>query len=134
MSSQLLILALGAGIGLWVLHTVGKAVTKLLEAAAAVAVVFAAVWVVVKGGWKAGRWLVRHWRTSSATAVVGLWWHWFGLASLAVTLGVLGLGSALWWWRGRVSFERWARRRGRSWALRWLLYAPGCRAGCASAA
>ena len=35
------VLALAAGMGLWVLHAIGRAVTKLLEAAAAVAVVFA---------------------------------------------------------------------------------------------
>ena len=71
---------------MWVLHALGRAVTKLLEAAAAVAVVFAAVWLAVKGVWKTGRWLVRHWRTTGTTAAVRrAWWHWFGLTSLAVT-------------------------------------------------
>ena len=124
MSSQLLILAVGAGLGLWVLHAVGRAVTKVLEAAAAVAVVFAAVWLIVKGGWKAVRWLVRHWRTTLTTLVVGLWWHWFGLTSLLVTLAVLAVGSVVWWWLGRVSFARRPGRWVRSWWFRWIVYAP----------
>jgi S-DNA-T family DNA segregation ATPase FtsK/SpoIIIE len=124
MSGQLLVLAFGAGVGLWVLHALGRALAKVLEAAAAVAVVFAAVWLAVKGVWTVGRWLVRQWRTTGTVTFVAAWWHWFGLTSLAVTAAVLAVGSALWWWRGRVSFERWAGRRGRSWALRWLVDAP----------
>jgi S-DNA-T family DNA segregation ATPase FtsK/SpoIIIE len=124
MSGQLVVLAFVLGVGLWVLHAVGRALTKVLEAAAAVAVVFAAVWLAVKGVWKTGRWLVRHWRTTGTTTVVAAWWHWLGFTSLAITAAVVALGSVLWWWRGRVSFERWAGWRGRSWWQRWLVYAP----------
>ena len=71
--------------------------TKLLEAAAAVAVVFVTIWLAVKGVWKTGRWLVRHWRTTGTTAAFLAWWHGLGLTSLAATVAVLTLGSLLWW-------------------------------------
>ena len=104
-TAQLVVLALVAGVGLWVLHALGQAVTKLLEAAAAIAVVFVAVWLAVKGVWKTGRWLVRHWRTTLTTAAVAAWWHWLGWASLAITVAVR---------RGRLGGVAVARRGRRS--------------------
>ncbi len=123
-NGQLLAYALLAGGGLWVLHTLGRALTKLLEALAAVAVVFVTLWLIVQGAWKTGRWLWRHPRTTLTTAGVGAWWHWWGLPSLGITLAVLAAALGVWRWRWRGSFEQWAGRRLRSWWQRWLVYAP----------
>jgi S-DNA-T family DNA segregation ATPase FtsK/SpoIIIE len=120
---QLVLWVAVAGGVLWVLHWIGRAVTKVLEAAAAVAVVFVTVWLVVKYGWKAGRWLVEHWRTTLTTAAVLAGLHWWGWVSLLVTAAAVGLGMSGWWWLGRSSFEPWAGRRLRAWWLRWTLYA-----------
>ncbi len=91
-NAQLVAYALLAGAGLWVLHTLGRALTKLLEAAAAVAVVFVTLWLIVQGAWKTLRWLWRHPRTTLTTAGVGAWWHWWGLPSLGITLAVVAAG------------------------------------------
>jgi S-DNA-T family DNA segregation ATPase FtsK/SpoIIIE len=123
-SGQLLLYAVFGGLGLWVLHKVGQALTKFLEAAAAVAVVFVTVWLVVKGAWKAGRWLVRHWRTSTTTLAVLAWLRWWGWPSLLITLAVVAAGLGVWRWRHRPSFEPYAGRRLRSWSQRWIVYAP----------
>jgi S-DNA-T family DNA segregation ATPase FtsK/SpoIIIE len=74
-SAQLILYALLAAGGLWVLHKIGQFLTKLLEAAAAIAVVFLTAWLIVKAVWKTGRWLVRHWRTTLTAAAVGAWLH-----------------------------------------------------------
>lgn len=121
---QMLAYGLLAGAGLWALHALGRALTKVLEALAAVAVVFITAWLVVKGAWWTCGWLVRHWRTTLTTAAVTAWWQWLGLTSLGVTLAVVALGLLAWRWRWRVSFERWPARRGRSWWQRWMVYAP----------
>jgi DNA segregation ATPase FtsK/SpoIIIE, S-DNA-T family len=122
-NAQLLLWVALAGGVLWLLHWIGRAVTKVLEAAAAVAVVFVTVWLVVKYGWKAGRWLVEHWRTTLTTAAVLAWLHWWGWPTLLITAATVGLGMGGWWWLGRSSFEPWAGRRLRAWWLRWTLYA-----------
>ena len=123
-SAQVVLLLLGAGAVLWVLHLIGRAVTKILEAAAAVAVVFLTAWLLVKGVWKTGRWMVRHWRTTLTTAALGAWLYWWGWPSLAITVGTVVVGLAVWWWRGRASFEPHAGRRLRSWWQRWVVYTP----------
>jgi DNA segregation ATPase FtsK/SpoIIIE, S-DNA-T family len=122
--AQLLLLAVGAGAVLWVLHTIGRAISKLVEAAAAVAVVFLTLWLVVKALWWAGRRVVRHWRTSTTAAVVLLWFLWLGWLSLVVTVAAVVAGLLGWRWLHQDSFEPWAGRRIRAWWLRWTLYAP----------
>jgi len=120
-TGQLVLLALG--VGAWVLHKVGQALTKLLEAFAAIAVVFVTGWLVVKGVWWVGQKTVRHWRTSITTAVVIAWCHFWGWPSLAITGAVVALGLGGWWWLGHDSFEPLAGRRLRAWWLRWAIYA-----------
>jgi len=123
-TGQLVLLTLGLGGGLWVLHKIGQALTQVLEALAAIAVVFVTAWLVIKGVWWIGRKVVRHWRTSIGTAAVVAWcWLW-GWPSLAITVAVVALGLAGWRWLGRESFEPLAGRRLRGWWLRWAIYAP----------
>ncbi len=123
-TGQLVLLAAGLGVGLWVLHKIGHAVTKLVEAAAAIAVVFVSVWLAIKGLWRAGRWVVRHWRTSTTFAVAWAWWQWLGWLSLAITVAAVVAGLLGWRWLGRESFEPRAGRWLRSWWQRWIIYAP----------
>ena len=99
-SAQVVLLVVGAVGGLWVLAKAGHALTRFLEGAAAIAVVFLTAWLIVKGLWRASRWTVRHWRTSLATTAVLVWWRWLGLASLVAVVAVVPLGL-LWWRRVR---------------------------------
>ncbi|MHA6780298.1 FtsK/SpoIIIE domain-containing protein [Pseudonocardia saturnea] len=122
-TAQLVLLALVAGAGLWALHKVGKWLTQLLEALAAVAVVFVTAWLLVKGAWKLARWIVKHWRTGTTTATVLLWCHLLGWPSLLATAAVAGLGVLGWWYFGHDSYEPWAGRHLRGWWLRWAVYA-----------
>ncbi|GAA1189894.1 FtsK/SpoIIIE domain-containing protein [Pseudonocardia alaniniphila] len=123
-SLHIVLLVAGAGVGLWVLHKIGQILTKVLEAVAAVAVVFVTAFLLVKGAWWAGRQVVRHWRTSLTTAGVLAWMYWWGWLSLLATIATIALG--LWVWRRlhRHSFEPWAGRRLRAWWQRWIVYAP----------
>ncbi|GAA3218973.1 cell division protein FtsK [Pseudonocardia petroleophila] len=122
-TAQLVLLALGAGAGLWMLHTLGRWLTQLLEALAAIAVVFVTLWFAVKAVWWIGRRIVRHWRTSLGTAAVATWCYLLGWPSLLITAAVVGAGLLGWFWLGRESFEPWAGRHLRAWWLRWALYA-----------
>lgn len=107
-----------------VLHKVGQALTRFLEALAAIAVVFIAAWLVVKGAWWVGRQVVRHWRTSGTVAAVAVWCYWLGWLSLVITLVVVAVGLLAWRWAGREVFEAWAGRHLRAWRQRWIFYAP----------
>ena len=132
-SAQLILYGLLAGGGLWVLHKIGQFLTKVLEAAAAIAVVFLTLWLLVKGVWRTGRWLVRHWRTTITTAALLAWWHWWGWPSLAITAGVVALGLVGWRWLHRDTFEPWTGRWLRGWWWRWAVYArrmPGWLRAC----
>ena len=122
-TAQLVLLVLVAGGALWVLHKIGKWLTQLLEALAAIAVVFVTAWLLVKGTWKLGRWIVRHWRTSIGTTLVLGWCYLLGWPSLAATVAAVALGMLGWWYLGHGSFEPWAGRRLRGWWLRWMVYA-----------
>jgi S-DNA-T family DNA segregation ATPase FtsK/SpoIIIE len=122
-TAQLVLLALVAGGGLWVLHKLGRWLTQLLEALAAVAVVFVTAWLLIKGAWKLGHWIVRHWRTSLTAAAVLLWCHFLGWPSLLITAAAIAVGLLGWWYLGHDSFEPLAGRRIRGWWLRWALYA-----------
>ncbi len=123
-TAQLTVWAAGAGVGLWALHKIGQALTRFLEALAAVAVVFLTAWLLVKGVWNTGRWMVRHWRSTLSASVLLVWLHWLGALSLGVAVG--GLALVLLGWRvlGRESFEPLAGRFLRGWWQRWMVYAP----------
>src|SRR6478609_9545546 len=98
----IVVIATGFGV-LWVLHKSGQALTKLLEAIAAIAVVFLTLWLAVKFTWKAARWLIRHWRTTLTVLVVAAWLHWFGWLSLVITVVTVAAMLAVWRWRFRLS-------------------------------
>ncbi|MGE0300120.1 MAG: FtsK/SpoIIIE domain-containing protein, partial [Pseudonocardia sp.] len=123
-TGSLLMLAAGTVGGLWVLHRIGQALTKLIEALAVIAAVFVTVWLVTKGVYWLVRLLIMWWRTSLTTAAVLAWYWWLGWLSLLVTLGVVAVGLGGWRWAGRLGFEAWAGRHLRSWWQRWTLYAP----------
>ena len=70
------VLVLGGGgtaVVVWVLHKIGKALVAVAEALATVAVVFVAVWWLVKAGAWTVRQVVRHWRTSLGLVAVLAW-------------------------------------------------------------
>ena len=85
-STAVLVLG-GAGLGVvvWVLAKLGHALGKIAEAVAAAAVLFMALWLVVKAVVWAVRQVMTHWRTSLAVLAVLVWWHWLGWLSLVVS-------------------------------------------------
>src|SRR5690348_11913937 len=88
----------GGGLALvvWVLHKLGRALAAIAETLAAAAVVFLALWWLVKAiGWL-GRQLVTRWRTSLTLLALIAWWHWWGWLSLALTLGSITSGLTTW--------------------------------------
>ncbi|MHA6785843.1 FtsK/SpoIIIE domain-containing protein [Pseudonocardia saturnea] len=133
MTGQLMLWAILAGAGLWGLHKIGQFITRVLEALAAIAVVFVTAWLVMKGVYRGGRWLYRHPR-SSAAGVAALTWVWlFGLVSLVITAALLAVGLAAWRWLDLATFEPWAGLRLRGWWQRWMVYArhmPGWLRAC----
>jgi DNA segregation ATPase FtsK/SpoIIIE, S-DNA-T family len=108
----------------WVLHKVGKVLVALAEAVATVAVVFLAVWWLVKAVAWSVRQVVRYWRTSLGLLALLAWWHWLGWLSLAATVAGVAIALVVWRLVDVVSFDRWAGRHLRAWWLRWTLYAP----------
>jgi DNA segregation ATPase FtsK/SpoIIIE, S-DNA-T family len=127
MSPHLLgVLVLGGGcaaVVIWVLHKIGKALVAVAEAIATVAVVFVALWWLVKAlAWSA-RQIGRHWRTSLGLLAVLAWWHWLGWLSLAISV-VSAAAVLLGWLVDVVCFDQWAGRHLRAWWLRWTIYAP----------
>lgn len=130
MTTHLVIVLIGLGVGVlgWVLHKVGTVLKDLLEALAVIAVVFLALFAVIKGIVWVVRTVVRFWRTSLTVAATVVWLHFLGWPSLAATLAVPAAGIAAWWlyaWRtGQLAtFDAMAGRRLRAWWLRWWLYA-----------
>jgi DNA segregation ATPase FtsK/SpoIIIE, S-DNA-T family len=120
----LLVGGAGLAVTVWVLHKIGKALLALVETLAAVAVVFIALWWLLK----ALVWLltqvVTRWRTSLTVLTLAAWWHWWGLLSLVLTLTVTTLALALWRWIDVWSFDTWVGRWLRAWWQRWTIYAP----------
>jgi S-DNA-T family DNA segregation ATPase FtsK/SpoIIIE len=112
------------GVIVWVLAKIGRVVIKIAEALAAAAVVFLAVWLMVKAVVWALSQTLTHWRTSLTLVTVGAWWHWWGPTSLALTAGVLATVFVGWRLADLASFDAWAGRHLRSWWLRWTLYSP----------
>ena len=116
----------GAGLGavVWALHKIGKALITVMEALAAMAVVFVALWWLLK----AVAWLftqvVTYWRTSLILLALAAWWHYWGWVSLVLTLGVITLLLGVWRWIDVLSFDTWAGRWLRAWWLRWTIYSP----------
>jgi DNA segregation ATPase FtsK/SpoIIIE, S-DNA-T family len=120
----LLLAGAGLGVTVWVLHKIGKALLAVVEALAAVAVVFVALWWFLK----AAAWLftqvVTRWRTSLTVLVLAAWWHGWNWPSLVLTLAGSTLVLALWRWIDVLSFDSWVGRWLRAWWQRWTIYAP----------
>jgi DNA segregation ATPase FtsK/SpoIIIE, S-DNA-T family len=114
----------GLGIVVWLLAKLGRALIKIVEAVAAAAAVFFALWLVIKAVLWALRQTLTHWRTSLTVVALLAWWHWWGWPSLATTAGVLTGVLAGWRLINLASFDTWAGRHLRSWGLRWSVYAP----------
>lgn len=134
MDPQVMVPLAAAGIGLpalWVLHKVAKGLVWLAEALAALFVLVLMVVLVVKYAVKACWFVITHWRSSLALLLGLCTWHWVGWLPTSITLGVVGVGALVWWWRGRVSFDHWIGRRLRAWWLRWTLYHPKMPRWCA---
>ncbi|MEV4150209.1 FtsK/SpoIIIE domain-containing protein [Amycolatopsis sp. NPDC049691] len=123
MSPGLAIVALvGLGLGVWVLHKVGRALASILEALAAAAVVFVALWWLCKAVvWMLAQ-VVTRWRTSLAVIAVYAWCELFGWFSLAIILGSVAAVLVAWWVIDSVSFDQWCGRLLRSWWARWAVY------------
>jgi DNA segregation ATPase FtsK/SpoIIIE, S-DNA-T family len=125
MSTEILLFLIATGLGVlgWLLHQVGQVLLKLLEAAAVIAGVFAAIWLAIRTTWKAGRWVATHWRSTVAVVAVAIWLHLLGWPSLAITVAAVAAVLATWRAIHVASFEPWAGRYLRAWWLRWALYA-----------
>jgi S-DNA-T family DNA segregation ATPase FtsK/SpoIIIE len=121
---MLLLGGAGLAVMVWVLHKIGKALIALFEALAAVAVVFLALWGLVKTLLWLVRQVVTHWRTSLTVLVVTLWGQKWGWPSLALTLSVISIVLVAWRCVDLVSFDGWAGRWLRAWWRRWTIYAP----------
>jgi S-DNA-T family DNA segregation ATPase FtsK/SpoIIIE len=122
-SFMVLVVACGAlGVLVWLLAKIGRLLGKVVEAVAAAAVLFVALWFVVRAVVWALRQTVTHWRTSLTVVAVVAWWHWWGWISLVVLIGAVAVSLASWRLVDLVSFDRWAGRRLRAWCLRWTLY------------
>jgi S-DNA-T family DNA segregation ATPase FtsK/SpoIIIE len=116
----------GAGLAVlvWVLHKIGKTLIAVLEALATVAVVFLALWGLIKTVAWLCKQMVAHWRTSLTVLAISVWWQCWGWLSLAITLGVIGVLLGVWCCVDLVSFDPWVGRWLRAWWQRWTIYAP----------
>jgi S-DNA-T family DNA segregation ATPase FtsK/SpoIIIE len=121
-----LMIASGGALGIvvWMLAKIGRALIKIAEALAAAAVVFLALWLMVKATMWALRQTLTYWRTSLTLVAVGAWWHWWGPTSLAITVAVIAGVLVGWRLLDLASFDAWAGRHLRAWWLRWTIYAP----------
>ncbi|WAL65916.1 FtsK/SpoIIIE domain-containing protein [Amycolatopsis cynarae] len=120
----LLLGSAGLALVVWVLHKLGKALAAIAETLAAAAVVFVALWWLLKGlGWLV-RQIVAHPRTTLAVLAIAAWCRWWGWLSFLLTVLLLASGLTTWWWLHLVSFDQWAGRVLRSWWFRWAVYAP----------
>jgi S-DNA-T family DNA segregation ATPase FtsK/SpoIIIE len=112
------------GVVVWALAKLGKALVTIAEALAAAAVVFLALWLVIKAVLWAFRQTLTHWRTSLTIVALLAWWHWWGWASLATTAGVVTGVLTGWRLLDLRSFDAGAGRYLRAWWLRWNVYSP----------
>jgi DNA segregation ATPase FtsK/SpoIIIE, S-DNA-T family len=95
-----------------------------MEALAAMAVVFVALWWLLKALVWLFTQVVTYWRTSLTLLALAAWWHYWGWVSLALTLSVITVLLGVWRWVDLISFDTWAGRWLRAWWLRWTIYAP----------
>lgn len=123
----LTVLLLGGGalaVVVWALHKVGKALIAIAETVAAAAVVFLALWWLVKAVIWLLKQLVTRWRTTLTVAAVAAWCLWLGWLSLVITLSSVATALVAWRRVDLVSFDHWVGRFLRSWWQRWTVYAP----------
>lgn len=113
----------GLAVVVWLLHKLGRALASIAEVLAAAAVVFVALWWVIKAVWKLARGIVGHPRTTVTALAVAAWLYLLGWFSLVITFTAVTVGLLIWWRVDVVSFDAWAGRWLRSWWLRWTLYA-----------
>jgi DNA segregation ATPase FtsK/SpoIIIE, S-DNA-T family len=114
----------GLAMVVWVLHKIGKALLTVIEALAAVAVVFVALrWLLTALVWLFTQ-ILSHWRTSLTLLALMTWWHYGDWPSLALTLSVITVVLGVWRWVDLISFDTWVGRWLRAWWLRWTIYAP----------
>ncbi|MEV5719769.1 FtsK/SpoIIIE domain-containing protein [Amycolatopsis mediterranei] len=112
----------GLGLGVWVLHKIGRALASVVEGLAAAAVVFVALWWLCKAVvWMLAQ-VVTRWRTSLAVVAVYAWYELLGWLSPVLTLGSVAVVLAAWWAIDAVSFDQWCWRFLRSWWFRWAVY------------
>ncbi len=123
MSAGFAVVALaGLGLGVWVLHKVGRALASVVEALAAAAVVFVALWWLCKAVvWMLAQ-VVTRWRTSLAVVAVYAWCELFGWLSLAIIVSSVAAVLVTWWAIDAVSFDQRCWRFLRSWWARWAVY------------
>ncbi|GAB2988562.1 cell division protein FtsK [Amycolatopsis acidiphila] len=108
----------------WVLHKLGRALAAIAEALAAAAVVFLALWWLLKGlGWVVKE-IVTHPRTSLSVLALAAWCYWVGWQSLALTIATVTVALVAWRRCHLVSFDQWAGVALRSWWQRWMVYVP----------
>src|SRR3954449_9712533 len=110
------LIAGGAALGVvvWVLAKIGHALIKIAEALAAAAVVFFALWLMIKALVWALRQTVTYWRTSLTVVAVLAWCQWLSWESLATTASVAAALLTGWRLADLRSFDAWAGRHLRS--------------------
>ncbi|MGI6870767.1 FtsK/SpoIIIE domain-containing protein [Amycolatopsis sp. 3B14] len=114
----------GLAVVVWVLHKLGSALASIAEALAAAAVVFFALWWLLKAlGWMVAQ-IVMHPRTTITVLALVAWCYWVGWVSLLVSLCVVGSGLACWRWFHLVSYDQWAGQFLRTWWQKWAIYVP----------
>ncbi|NKQ56771.1 cell division protein FtsK [Amycolatopsis sp. K13G38] len=114
----------GLAVVVWVLHKLGRALASVAEALAAAAVVFLALWWLLRAlGWVVKE-IVTHPRTSVTVVAVAAWCYYVGWVSLASVGLCVTAVLALWRYFHLVSYDQWAGKALRSWWQRWTVYAP----------
>ncbi len=113
---------LGLALVVWLLHKLGRALAAIAEVLAAAAVVFIALWWLVKTVVWLGKQVLAHPRTTAGVLVILAWWRWLGWPSLLVSAGVLVVALLGWRLVDLPGFDRRAGRWLRGWWLRWFHY------------
>ncbi|HJQ44813.1 MAG TPA: FtsK/SpoIIIE domain-containing protein [Amycolatopsis sp.] len=114
----------GLAVLVWVLHKLGRVLASIAEALAAAAVVFVALWWLLKGlGWVV-REIVTHPRTALTVVAVAAWLHWWGWLSLVPSVAAVAAALGVWRLVDLVSFDQWAGRVLRTWWQKWAIYVP----------
>ncbi|MFI9452960.1 FtsK/SpoIIIE domain-containing protein [Amycolatopsis sp. NPDC052450] len=111
------------GVVVWLLHKIGRALATILEVLAAAALVFIALWWLLKALLWLGKQVVTRWRTSLTVVALVVWWQWLGWLSLAIVTGSVVTVLVSWRLIDVVSFDQHCGRFLRSWWMRWVVYA-----------